>query len=64
METTEKIETLVKVLGTMVVEPTWIPDPNSIGNKFQGQPIQRPILQDADDRKIVENKILELVKTL
>lgn len=62
-KTIEKIEILVKALGTMVLKPQFEVDPNQIGKKYQIQPIQEAILLD-DNRKVAEDKLVELIKQL
>lgn len=62
-ELAPKIDICIKALGTMVVEPTWVSDPNNLGQKYQGQPVQRPILQN-EDRTVVEKKLLALIEQL
>lgn len=59
----EGIEKLIKALGTMVITPTYEADPNNIGKKNYIGPIQAPILEGAN-RKIVEDKLIELIKEL
>ena len=60
---TQKIETLVKVLGTMVMKPQYESDPNVIGSKVFSGMLQVPIVSE-EDRKIIEVKLLELVNQL
>ena len=64
METTHKIEVLIKALGTMVMIPQYESDPNIIGSKKQYTGvIQTPILT-GDQRTAIELTLLELVKEL
>lgn len=57
---TNRIEQVIKALGTMVLFPTEISDPNNIGQKVYGQPVQRPILEGANREKVL-NKLVELI---
>lgn len=60
--TVAKIEILVKALGTMILKPQFETDPNTF-IKHQIQPLQEAILLD-DNRKIAEDKLVELIKGL
>lgn len=62
-EQVQKIEILVKALGTMVLKPQFAPTVNIGDPKMQLQPIQEGILTD-ENRKIAENKLVELIKQL
>jgi hypothetical protein len=62
-EKIDKVEILIKVLGTMVINPSYDSDPNNIGKKIFTGPIQSPMLQ-GDSRKVAEDKLVELIKTL
>lgn len=57
---TDRIEQVIKALGTMVLFPQEISDPNNIGQKVYGQPIQRPILEGEARTKVL-NKLVELI---
>lgn len=57
------IETLKSVLGTMVIFPDIVSDPNNIGQKIHRGSIQQPILL-GDNRKIAEDKLVELIGKL
>ena len=58
-----KVEVLIKALGTMVIFPQFEADPNNIGKKNFIGPVQQPILQDGD-RKVVVDKLVELINKL
>jgi hypothetical protein len=58
----ERIEILIKALGTMVIIPQYVIDEGSITKRYNGG-IQQPILQD-EARVEAENKLLELIKQL
>lgn len=60
LDKTDRIEQVIKALGTMVLVPTEITDPNNIGQKVYGQPVQRPILEGANRDKVL-NKLVELI---
>lgn len=60
---TEVVEVLIKALGTMVLMPQYESDPMVIGSKTYTGNLQLPILL-GDNREIVENKLLELIKNL
>lgn len=60
IDKTNRIEQVIKALGTMVLFPTEISDPNNIGQKIYGQPVQRPILEGANRDKVL-NKLVELI---
>lgn len=59
----QKVDTLIKALGTMVVKPEYTSDPTTIGKKTFTGSIQQPILQDTN-RDIAEAKLIELIKQL
>lgn len=60
IDKTARIEQVIKALGTMVLFPQEISDPNNIGQKVYGQPIQRPILEGSNRDKVL-NKLVELI---
>lgn len=62
METTEKIEILIKALGTMVMTPQF-KSTEVIGEKVQIQPLQQGILQ-GDLRSKAESKLGQLIDLL
>lgn len=57
------IETLVKVLGTMVVFPDYKSDPANIGVKIYAGNVQQPILLGSERDKAI-NKLVELINKL
>ncbi len=59
----DKIDILIKALGTMVVFPDYGVDPNNIGKKFYKGNIQMPILQDSQRDKALE-KLSKLIEEL
>jgi len=59
----QSIETLVKVLGTMVVFPDYKSDPINIGVKIYSGNVQQPILIGSDRDKAI-NKLTELINKL
>lgn len=58
----QKIEILVKALGTMILKPQFETDPNTFV-KHQIQPVQEAILLD-ENRKTAEDKLVQLIKQL
>ena len=60
LDKTDRIEQVIKALGTMVLFPQEHSDPNNIGQKIYGQPIQRPILEGEARTKVL-NKLVELI---
>ena len=60
LDKTDRIEQVIKALGTMVLFPQEITDPNNIGKKMYGQPVQRPILEGEARTKVL-NKLVELI---
>lgn len=60
---TQKIEVLIKVLGTMVMKPQYESDPNVIGSKVFTGMLQTPIINE-DDRLRVESKLMKLIYDL
>lgn len=60
LDKTNRIEQVIKALGTMVLFPQEISDPNNIGQKVYGQPVQRPILEGEARTKVL-NKLVELI---
>lgn len=63
MSTAASVEQVIKALGTMVLVPQEQSDPNNIGQKIYGSPIQRPILE-GEKREIVLNRLVDLIKQL
>lgn len=62
-ETVQKIDIVVKALGTMILKPQFAPS-NEIGApKMQLPAVQEGILT-GEDRKIAEEKLIELIKQL
>ncbi len=59
----QTIESLVKVLGTMVLMPTDARDPINIGKRVSTGTIQQPIIL-GEDRTIVINKLINLISNL
>lgn len=59
----QKIDCLVKAIGTMVMIPKYESDPNNIGAKVFAGTIQQPILQ-GDYRDTALDKLNELIKQL
>lgn len=59
----ELIKVLKETLGTMVQEPTFESDPNSIGSKQFKMYIQKPIVEGEDRNKVVK-KLVELIDSL
>lgn len=53
-EKLQVIETLKSALGTMVVEPNFISDPNNIGQKTYAGNIQKPILEGNDRSNVLQ----------
>lgn len=62
METKEKIDILIRALGTMIMVPQF-KSTEVIGEKVQIQPLQQGILQ-GDLRVKAENKLSELIDKL
>ena len=62
-KTIGKIEILVKALGTMILKPQWQETALIGDTKIQMQPIQEGILI-GDNRKVAEDKLVELIKQL
>ncbi len=62
-ENTRSIEVLIRALGTMVMEPEYRSDPNNVGQKILVTTVQKPIFE-GEDRKIISDKLIELVKAL
>lgn len=61
--TVKVIDSLKTVLGTMVMMPEYETNPEAIGQKiFKGNQ-QVPIVM-GDSRKVVEDKLIELIKGL
>src|SRR5690606_227414 len=60
LDKTNRIEQVIKAIGTMVIIPTETSDPNNIGQKIYGQPVQRPILEGEARTKVL-NKLVELI---
>lgn len=56
------IDALRTVLGTMVIIPTEETDPNTFKKVSLGS-VQRPIIE-GEDRNIVKNKLIELIKSI
>lgn len=59
----KRIDILIKALGTMVIVQDIQSDPNNIGQVINKGSIQVPILQDSN-RKIAEDKLVQLIKSL
>lgn len=60
----DKVEVLIKLLGTMVMEPQYESDPTTIGKKHFTGSLQVPIIKDENLRKVVTDKIMELVNLM
>lgn len=56
------IDVLKTVLGTMVLIPIMKTNPDTFTKEAVGA-VQRPIVE-GDNRKVVEDKMLELIKSL
>lgn len=48
----------------MVMKPQFESNPDQIGSKVFTGSMQLPIINDEKDRKVIEDKVLELVKSL
>lgn len=62
-EKIQKIEVLIKALGTMVIEPDIVSDPNNVGQQINRGPVQKPILQGSN-REIAVNQLVSFIKSL
>lgn len=61
----QKIDCLVKALGTMVMIPKYESDPSNIGAKHFAGTIQQPILEDkSESRDKALSKLTSLIESL
>ena len=58
-EVNERIEKLIKALGTMVIHPIENTNPDTFQKEYLGS-VQKPILE-GEDREKVLNKLVELI---
>lgn len=56
------IDVLRTLLGTMVMFPVEITNPDTFQKEVKGS-VQRPIIE-GEDRNIVKNKLIELIKSI
>lgn len=59
----QKIDCLIKALGTMVMKPEYESDPNNIGSKLFKGSIQQPILLD-NQREDALVKLNQLINSI
>lgn len=59
LDRTERIEQVIKALGTMVIHPIEETNPDTFKKEYKGN-VQKPILE-GENREIVIKKLVELI---
>lgn len=58
------IESCIKSLGSMVMKPQYESDTQQIGSKKYVGNTQMPIIEKEEDRQLITDKLLNLIKQL